>query len=74
MVTDSMQDLGKESQLIFVAIGVVVFSVLAVVSFIMGAGQIVFYIFAILAIALGFYLSYTLSKEQPKSDQGRKRK
>ena len=59
-----------EAKLLFVAIGVIFFSVLAVVLFILGI-QILFYLSALLAIGFGFYLSRSLSnagrEEQQKS-------
>ncbi len=64
----------QEKQLILVAVGVVVCTVLAIIVFIINAGAILFYLFAIIAIILGFYLSYNLSREQPRTEQQNKKK
>lgn len=50
----------EEERLLFVSIGVVFFSVLAVALFILNI-QVVFYLAALIAIGLGFYLSRSLS-------------
>ncbi|VVB77076.1 Uncharacterised protein [uncultured archaeon] len=44
------------------SLGVLALSVLAIVSFVLTGGSILFYAFALLAIALGFYMAYHLSK------------
>lgn len=59
----------QEKQLIMVSLGVVLFSIVAIIVFIIGASQILFYLFALIAIGLGFYLSYTLSQEGKQKDQ-----
>lgn len=66
----------QEKQLIMVAVGVVFFSIVAVAAFILGAGSVIFYICAVIAIALGFYLSYTLSQEgrETTNQQSRRKK
>ena len=64
----------QEQQLVIVAVAVVVFTILAIISFLAGLNSIIFYVFAILAIALGFYLSFTLSKERPTEQQANKKK
>jgi membrane protein implicated in regulation of membrane protease activity len=71
---DLMPGKQEEEKLLFVSIGVVFFSVLAVVLFMLNV-QIVFYISALLAIALGFYLSRSLSnadREPLQKPAGRK--
>ena len=57
-----------EAKLLFVAIGVIAFSILAVVLFILGI-QILFYLSALLAIGLGFYLSRSLSNADREEQQ-----
>jgi len=64
----------EEEKLLFVSIGVVFFSVMAVALFMLNI-QIAFYLSALLAIALGFYLSRSLSRadrEQQQKPAGRK--
>ena len=58
----------EEERLLFVSIGVVFFSVLAVVLFMLNI-QIAFYISALLAIVLGFYLSRSLSSADTTGQQ-----
>ncbi len=58
----------EEERLLFISIGVVFFSVLAVILFILNI-QIVFYVSALLAIALGFYLSRSLSNADRDQQQ-----
>jgi uncharacterized membrane protein YfcA len=43
------------------SVGVVVLSALAVIAFIFSGGSILFYIFAVLAILLGFYMAWHIS-------------
>ena len=70
-----MQDKPDDHKLFLVSIGVVLSSILAVMTFILNISQIAFYLFAILAIALGFYLSRSLSNEgkaqRPERRKGR---
>jgi 4-hydroxybenzoate polyprenyltransferase len=65
----SMPNTDKEKKLLLVSIGVIVLTVLAVITFILGVNIFIFYACAILAIALGFYLSFSLSKQQPSAQQ-----
>ena len=58
----------EEEKLLFISMGVVFFSILAVILFILNI-QIVFYISALLAIALGFYLSRSLSNAGKEQQQ-----
>jgi 4-hydroxybenzoate polyprenyltransferase len=66
----------QEKRLMMVCVGVVFFTILAIIVFLLiPSQQILFYVSAILAIALGFYLAFSLSKEQqPKEQQNRKKK
>jgi disulfide bond formation protein DsbB len=50
-----------ERQAFMFAVGIVALSVLAIGSF-LAAVMVLFYVFAALAIALGFYMSYHLSR------------
>lgn len=43
------------------SLGVLVFSVLAIASFALFGGGVLFYVFAVLAIAVGFYMAWHLS-------------
>ena len=49
-----------ETMLLWSAVGIVLFSIIAIIVFILG-NSILFYIAAIIAIVLGFYLSRTLA-------------
>jgi positive regulator of sigma E activity len=51
-----------EAQAFMYSAGVIVLSVIAVVAFIVSGGGILFYVFAVLAVALGFYMAYHISK------------
>ncbi len=51
-----------EAQAFLYSIGIIVLSLLSVVSFVIAGGGIVFYFFAVLAIGLGFYMAYHLSR------------
>ena len=62
-----------EKTLLFVAVGVVFFSMLAIALFLLGAG-ILFYVSAILAIILGFYLTHSLSKSSAQEPKHHRRK
>ncbi len=67
-----MPDKNEEMKLLAVAIGVVFFSILAIVLFLVNV-QVAFYASAVIAIVLGFYLSRTLSKSGSAQKQERKR-
>lgn len=58
-----------EKQMIFAAIGVVVFSIAAFVVFIINISQLLFYVVAAIALILGFYLSYNLSRTGTQQPQ-----
>jgi flagellar basal body-associated protein FliL len=51
-----------EAQAFMYSAGVIVLSVIAVVAFIVSGGGILFYVFAVLAVALGLYMAYHISK------------
>lgn len=51
-----------EMQAFMFSIGVIVLSVVAVIAFILSGGSVFFYIFAVLAVALGLYMAYHISK------------
>lgn len=61
-----------EKQLITVSIGVVAFSIAAFVVLLSGINQAVFYVIAVIALLLGFYLSYNLSRQGREERQSRK--
>lgn len=64
----------QERTLMLLSVGVVLCSILAVIIFVVGASQILFYIVAVIALALGFYLSYSLRQEnEQKQSTGRKK-
>ncbi len=58
-----MQVPQNEMQLLAVAGGVILFTIIALIVFILGVNILVFYLFAAIAIGLGLYLSFNLSKE-----------
>ncbi|MDE1860322.1 MAG: hypothetical protein KGH72_01245 [Candidatus Micrarchaeota archaeon] len=64
-----MQAESTESRLFMLALAVVVASIVAILSFALGLPGIVFYGAAIIAIGLGFYMSYTLSREQRPAEE-----
>jgi len=61
--------------LLWSAVGIVVLSIVAIITFILNV-LIVFYVCAIIAIVLGFYLSRTLAsaEKMQKQDQPKKGK
>lgn len=51
------------------SLGVVVLSVLAVIAFVFfGGSTLLFYLFAVLAIALGFYMAWHISKTPTQAE------
>ncbi len=48
---------------LMVAAGVVVFSMIAIITFILTRGSIFFYLVAAVAVALELYMAYRISKE-----------
>jgi membrane protein implicated in regulation of membrane protease activity len=62
-----------EKQLLFVSVGVVVLSIAAFAVFLSGISQVAFYAIAVLALILGFYLSYNLSRQAKDTDQKQQR-
>ncbi len=58
-----------EKQAFMFSVGVIGLSVIAVLAFVFSGGSIFFYIFAILAVALGLYMSYHLSKTPESTNQ-----
>ncbi len=51
-----------EMQAFAYSIGVIVLSIFAVAAFILSGSSIIFYAFAVLAVALGLYMAYHMSK------------
>jgi len=51
------------------SLGILLFSVLAIASFAIFGGGILFYLFALLAIAVGFYMAYHLSKAPAEAEE-----
>ncbi len=59
------------------AVGVLALSILAIVAFAVSGSSWVFYVFAVLAIALGLYMAYHVSnptRQQPAKQAGRKKR
>lgn len=71
-----MPNQGQEKQLLLVSIGVPAFAILAIVALLMHLSSIIFYLCAIIAIGLGLYLAFSLSKDSSGSEaiQSKKRK
>jgi hypothetical protein len=44
------------------SVGVIVLTILAIAAFVMTGGSLLFYLFVLLELALGFYLIYHMSK------------
>jgi positive regulator of sigma E activity len=65
-----MQISEKEKKELMLACAVVVLSIIAIASAaLFGFSNIIFYVSAILAIALGFFMSYSLTKEGSGAQQ-----
>jgi 4-hydroxybenzoate polyprenyltransferase len=69
-----MQVADNEKQFVLVAVGVVLFTILAIAVFLLSVNIIIFYICAVIAVGLGFYLSYNLSQMKPQYQQDNKKK
>jgi|GEM_PF-7039603 4-hydroxybenzoate polyprenyltransferase len=52
-----------EKKSLIVACGVIFFSIVAVIAFAYTRGGIIFYVIAIITIALEFYMAYRISQE-----------
>lgn len=58
----------KEKLAIGLAVGIVALSAISIGTFVLTGGSTIFYIVAVIAVVLGFYINYHLSKveqEQP---------
>lgn len=62
-----MMDSDKDKTLVFVSLGVVLFSIITIITFILQANPIIFYACAIICAGLFFYLALNLSKEDQTS-------
>ncbi len=72
-----MPNQGQEKQLLLVSMGVPAFAILAIVALLMHLSSIIFYLCAVIAIGLGLYLAFNLSKDSTsgsEATQSRKRK
>ncbi len=58
---------------VLVALGVVILSILAIVAFAIAGAGIAFYVLAIIAICLGFYMSYLLREEERGTKKTKKK-
>ena len=67
MKFDFMEDEHEMRAFIF-SVGVVVFSVLAIIALVLSATEL-FYLLAVLAIALGIYMAYHVSKAPARTQQ-----
>ncbi len=64
-----MEDMsGEEKKSLVIAIGIVVLTIVAFLAFVYGGG-VLFYIIALIAIILGFYMAYRVSKEGKQKGQ-----
>jgi uncharacterized membrane protein YfcA len=61
-----------EARAFALALGVILLGFLAVAVFILSGGGIPFYIFAVLAIAVGFYMAFHMSKAPAAAPEARK--
>lgn len=68
-----MQMDDPETKQLMLALGVVVLSVIGILAFAFGASAIIFYGAVIVAIILGFYLTYNISRG-PTTDLPKPRK
>ena len=60
---------GEDMRPIMVALGVVILSISAIIAFVLSGAGIAFYVIAVIAICLGFYMSYLLKEEERGSKQ-----
>lgn len=71
----SFIDNEHERQAFMFSVGVIVLSVIAVLSFVLSGGSFFFYLFAILTVALFLYMVYHVSRKPEAAPQtaGRRR-
>lgn len=51
-----------ESRAFMFSTGVIVLTIIAIIAFAVSGGSIIFYVFAVLAVALGLYMAYHISR------------
>ena len=56
----------EERRLFTLAVGVVALSVISVIAFALTRGGVVFYVIALIALGLGLYMAYLLSRGSEK--------
>lgn len=67
--SDCLINAGEDMRPIMVALGVVILSISAIIAFVLSGAGIAFYVIAVIAICLGFYMSYLLKEEERGSKQ-----
>lgn len=64
----------KERNSLYLSIGYIILALIAIITFIFSGGSYIFYTVAIIAIAIGFYMSYYISRpEEAKLKKAKKR-
>jgi len=64
----------KEKLAIGLALGIVALSIISIGTYIVTGGSTIFYIVAVIAVALGFYINYHLSKVEQDQPSRKARK
>ena len=67
--SDCLINAGENMRPIMIALGVIILSILAIIAFVLSGAGIAFYVLAVIAICLGFYMSYLLKEEERGSKQ-----
>lgn len=63
-----------EMQAFAFSLGVIVLSIIAIAAFVFSGGSAFFYLFAVLAVALGLYMAYHISKTPARAEEKNTRK
>lgn len=61
---DTMNVSGKDRAPMYMSIAVVVLTILAIIAFALSGGSIEFYLIALIAIVVGFFMAYYVSKPE----------
>ncbi len=65
---------GEELRLVYMSIAIIALSIIAIILLAYGVNGIIFYVVAIIAIALGFYMARSISSQRPETPQGAKKR
>jgi membrane protein implicated in regulation of membrane protease activity len=60
----------EELRLVYMSIAIIALSIIAIILLAYGVNGIIFYVVAIIAIALGFYMARSISSQRPETQQG----